>query len=68
MDKQEYVYVPWGRTLMASIFHSILLEQYAQYKDEWNVFYADSQQDTDKAGDLRVAAIDYLGGGPLGRE
>ena len=65
MDKQEYVYVP-GEDPYGINFHSILLEQYAQYQDEWNVFYADSQQDTDKAGDLRVAAIDYLGEVPWG--
>lgn len=28
---------------------------------EWNVFYAESQQDTDKAGDLRVTSTAYLG-------
>ena len=65
VDKQEYVYVP-GEDPYGINFHSILLEQYAQYQDEWNVFYADSQQDTDKAGDLRVAAIDYLGEVPWG--
>lgn len=59
-------YVP-GEDPYGSNFYNILLEQYAQYQDEWNVFYADSQQDTDKAGDLRVAAIDYLGEVPWGK-
>ena len=59
-------YVP-GADPYGINFYNILLEQYAQYQDEWNVFYADSQQDTDKAGDLRVAAIDYLGEVPWGK-
>ena len=55
----EYVYTP-GEDPFGNNFFEVLLEQYAQYSDEWNVFYASGQRDTDKAGDLRVTPT-YLG-------
>ena len=60
-------YVP-GADPYGINFYSVLMEQYAQYVPEWNVFYKEWQQDTDKAGDLRVAAIDYLGEIPWGEK
>lgn len=55
-----YTYVP-GEDPFGGNFYGVLMEQYAQYVGGWNVFYAESQQDTDKAGDLRVTATAYLG-------
>lgn len=55
-----YTYVP-REDPFGGNFYGVLMEQYAQYVGEWNVFYAESQQDTDKAGDLRVTSTAYLG-------
>ena len=54
-----YTYVP-GENPYGNNFFAVLLEQYTQYQDEWNVFCAWEQTDTDKAGDLRVTPT-YLG-------
>lgn len=54
-----YTYVP-GENPYGNNFFAVLLEQYTQYQDKWNVFCAWEQTDTDKAGDLRVTPT-YLG-------
>ena len=54
-----YTYVP-GEDPYGSNFFQVLLEQYTQYQDKWNVFCAWEQTDTDQAGDLRVTPT-YLG-------
>ena len=63
MDKSAlepvYTYVP-GENPYGNNFFAVLLEQYTQYQDKWNVFCAWEQTDTDKAGDLRVTPT-YLG-------
>ena len=61
-----YTYVP-GEEPYGNNFFEVLLEQYAQYQDEWNVFCAWEQTDTDKAGDLRVTPT-YLGEIPWGED
>ena len=61
-----YTYVP-GEEPYGNHFFEVLLEQYAQYQDEWNVFCAWEQTDTDKAGDLRVTPT-YLGEIPWGED
>ena len=38
-----------------------LLSCYADYQDQWNIYYADFQSDSDQAGDLRVGPATYLG-------
>lgn len=38
-----------------------LLSCYADYRDQWNIYYADFQSDSDQAGDLRVGPATYLG-------
>ncbi len=54
-----YTYVP-GEEPYGNNFFEVLLEQYVRYQDEWNVFCAWEQTDTDKDGDLRVTPT-YLG-------
>ena len=54
-----YTYVP-GENPYGNNFFAVLLEQYTQYQDKWNVFCAWEQTDTNKAGDLRVTPT-YLG-------
>ncbi len=62
----EYVYIP-GEDPYGNNFFSVLLNCYIQYSDEWNVFYAPWQEETDKAGDLRVTPT-YLGEIPWGED
>ena len=42
-------------------FYAALLSCYADYWDQWNIYYADFQSDSDQAGDLRVGPATYLG-------
>ena len=42
-------------------FYAALLSCYADYQDQWNLYYADFQSDSDRAGDLRVGPATYLG-------
>ena len=42
-------------------FYAALLSCYAGYQDQWNIYYANFQSDSDQAGDLRVGPATYLG-------
>ena len=58
-------YVP-GTDPYGINFYNVLLDCYAQYQDEWNISYSDNQTGQEQDGDLRVAAMDYLGEVPWG--
>ena len=58
-------YVP-GADPYGINFYNVLLDCYAQYQDEWNISYSDNQTGQEQDGDLRVAAMDYLGEVPWG--
>ena len=42
-------------------FYAALLSCYADVWEQWNIYYADFQSDSDQAGDLRVGPATYLG-------
>ena len=58
-------YVP-GEDPYGGNFYDALLDGYAGYQDQWTVYYASYQSDSDRDGCLRVGPAEYLGEIPLG--
>ena len=60
-------YVP-GTDPYGINFYNVLLDCYAQYQDEWNIFYADYRTDQEEDGDLRIGPAVCLGEIPWGED
>lgn len=61
-----YTYVP-GEDPFGNNFFELLLDCYAGYRDEWNVYYEAEQTGIEKPGDIRVTPT-YLGEIPWGED
>ena len=63
----EYVYVP-GEDPYGNNFFEVLMDCYAAYQEEWNVFYAEYASGQEEDGDLRIGPAVYLGEIPWGED